>query len=109
MWYRPSRGLTRQCSQATSGSVRQISDEGATMTNFTKNLTLAAAALVVAAGAASAQTIALKVDIPFAFQVAGKAMPAGAYRVTNVSSNSTAVFALQTPGSSVVVLPEGRR
>ena len=35
------------------------------MTNFTKNMTIAAAALVVAAGVAGAQTI--KAEVPFGF------------------------------------------
>ena len=49
------------------------------MTNFTKNLMVAAATLVVAAGAASAQT--MKADIPFAFRANGKVMTAGIYLV----------------------------
>ena len=48
------------------------------MTRLTTKLMIAAAALV-AAGAASAQT--MKADIPFAFQVSGKTMAAGTYQV----------------------------
>ena len=48
------------------------------MKNLTTKLMFAAAALV-AAGAASAQT--MKADIPFAFQAGGKVMAAGTYRV----------------------------
>ena len=50
------------------------------MTNFTKNLMVAAATLVVAANVASAQTM-MKADIPFAFRANGKVMAAGEYRV----------------------------
>ena len=48
------------------------------MTRLTTKLMIAAAALV-AAGAASAQT--MKADIPFAFQASGKVMAAGTYYV----------------------------
>lgn len=48
------------------------------MRNLTNKLMIAAAALL-AAGAASAQT--LKADVPFAFQANGKTMPAGIYTV----------------------------
>jgi hypothetical protein len=48
------------------------------MTSLTTKLMIAAAALV-AAGAASAQT--MTADVPFAFQAGGKAMAAGTYLV----------------------------
>jgi hypothetical protein len=54
------------------------------MKNLTTNTMFAAAALVVAAGAAQAQTI--KAEVPFSFRVAGTVMPAGEYRLT--ASNS---------------------
>jgi hypothetical protein len=54
-------------------------EEGKTMTRLTTKLMIAAAALV-AAGAASAQTT-MKADIPFAFQAGGKTMAAGTYEV----------------------------
>ena len=50
------------------------------MTNFTKTLLIAAAALLATAGMAGAQTI--QAEVPFGFHVAGKAMPAGAYTVS---------------------------
>jgi hypothetical protein len=50
------------------------------MTNFTKRLMVAAATLVVAAGAASAQT--MKAEIPFTFRANGALMAAGTYRIT---------------------------
>jgi hypothetical protein len=53
--------------------------EGATMTNFTTRMMIAAATLVVAAGSASAQN--LKADIPFTFRAGGVVMAAGKYEV----------------------------
>ena len=50
------------------------------MTNFTTRMMIAAATLVVAAGAASAQT--MKAEIPFTFRANGAVMAAGTYRVT---------------------------
>ena len=55
------------------------------MKNLTKNMTIAAAALVVAAGVAQAQTI--KVEVPFSFRAGGTVMPAGEYRVNARYSN----------------------
>jgi len=49
------------------------------MTNFTKNLMIAAAALTIAVGVAGAQT--MKAEIPFGFRAAGAVMPAGSYLV----------------------------
>lgn len=49
------------------------------MTKFTTRLMVAAATFVVAAGAASAQT--MKADIPFTFRAGGAMFPAGTYRV----------------------------
>jgi hypothetical protein len=59
-----------------SGEARM---EDKTMTNFTKNMMIAAAALTIAAGVAGAQTI--KAEVPFGFRAAGTAMPAGSYVV----------------------------
>ena len=47
---------------------------------------LAAAALVVATGAASAQS--LKADIPFAFRISGTVMVAGTYEVNTTGDGS---------------------
>ena len=52
------------------------------MKNFTMNMTLAVAALTLAAGTASAQTV--KAEIPFAFRVGGQIMQPG--RVSRRSS-----------------------
>ena len=64
------------------------------MKNLTTKLMFAAAALV-AAGAASAQS--MKADIPFAFQAGGKVMAAGTYRVD-----------LRGPGGTVTLHGAGR-
>ena len=50
------------------------------MKNFTTRMTIAAAALVAAAGMASAQT--MKAEIPFAFQVSGVVLAPGGYEVS---------------------------
>ena len=69
------------------------------MKNLTTKLMFAAAALV-AAGAASAQT--MKADIPFAFQAGGKVMAAGTYRVDFRGPSGTVV--LRDTGWKSVVL-----
>jgi len=78
------------------------------MTNFTKNLIVGAAALVVAAGTASAQM--MKADVPFAFQVGGKAMAAGTYSVRNVAvNNSNGVLQFRDGnGNSAIAMPKNR-
>jgi len=53
------------------------------MTNFTTRMIFRAAILVVAAGAASAQT--LKAEIPFKFWAGDAVMAPGSYRVTAIS------------------------
>ena len=53
------------------------------MTNFTTRMIFRAAILVVAAGAASAQT--LKAEIPFKFWAGSTVMAPGSYRVTAIS------------------------
>ena len=73
------------------------------MTNFTKTFGFAAAAVVMTAGMACAQTT-MKADIPFAFQVAGKVMPAGTYSVTTVSRTSAPLLAFQGNGIGALAL-----
>lgn len=51
------------------------------MKSLRTKMTIAAAALLVAAGTVSAQN-SMKAEIPFGFQANGVNMPAGAYRVT---------------------------
>ena len=53
------------------------------MKRLTMNSMLAAAALVLAAGSAPAQT--LKADVPFTFQAAGVVMTPGTYEIRNGS------------------------
>ncbi|SPF40789.1 conserved exported hypothetical protein [Candidatus Sulfopaludibacter sp. SbA4] len=76
------------------------------MTNFTTRLMVAAATLVAAAGAASAQT--MKAEIPFTFRANGKVMTAGTYEVTlshgmpllylrSNDGNHAAIVAAQAP------------
>jgi hypothetical protein len=49
------------------------------MKRYTMNMTLAVAALAIAAGTLSAQT--MKAEIPFAFRVGGQLLQPGTYRV----------------------------
>ena len=79
------------------------------MTSFTKNLLIAAAALLATAGMAGAQTI--KAEVPFGFRVAGKAMPAGAYTVSaSRLGGGSLVFRLSNDDSkhSVMTAPYAR-
>ncbi|HMC60105.1 MAG TPA: hypothetical protein VKJ01_13005 [Candidatus Solibacter sp.] len=63
------------------------------MKTLTKNMTIAAAALMVAAGVAGAQT--LKAEIPFGFRAAGTVMTAGSYRLDgNSPTGGIVVFKL---------------
>src|SRR5437763_5438874 len=73
------------------------------MKNLTKNMMIAAAALVVAAGAAQAQQ--LKAEIPFSFRASGTLMPAGEYRVEGIrGQNSTSLFKLTNVDSHQAIL-----
>ena len=75
------------------------------MKNLTKKMTIAAAALMVAAGVAGAQTI--KAEVPFGFRVAGSVMPAGSYRVNASSTTGGTMFTLtnQDTHRSILTLP----
>jgi len=64
--------------------------EDTTMKSLTTKLMIAAAALAVATGAASAQT--MKADIPFAFRAGGQMLPAGEYRVEMKGPHATVVL-----------------
>jgi len=76
------------------------------MTRLTTKLMIAAAALV-AAGAASAQT--LKADIPFAFQASGKAMAAGKYLVVYRGGVSNMVLIRRYNHEAVLAAPVSRK
>jgi hypothetical protein len=76
------------------------------MKKSTKSLILAAAALVVATGTISAQT--LNADIPFAFRVSGKVLPAGTYRIENTSRTGSPILVLRNAdGNGAMALPTG--
>jgi hypothetical protein len=66
--------------------------EGATMTNFTTTMMIAAATLVVAAGSASAQV--LNAEIPFTFRAGGVVMEAGRYEVSADQKNGQPMYRL---------------
>jgi hypothetical protein len=72
------------------------------MKNLTKNMTIAAAALVVAAGVAGAQTI--KAEVPFGFRAAGTMMPAGSYRVDANGISGGKIFTLSNEDTHQRVL-----
>ena len=63
------------------------------MKSITTRLMIAAAALAVASGAASAQ--AMKADIPFAFRLGDALLEPGSYRV-DVASRNGVVFLMNT-------------
>ena len=76
------------------------------MKNFTTSMMIAAAALVVAAGVAGAQTI--QAEIPFGFRAAGAAMPAGSYTVSSshLPGGSLAIRLANADGRhSVITMP----
>jgi hypothetical protein len=79
--------------------------EDKTMKNLTKNMTIAAAALMVAAGVAGAQT--MKAEIPFGFRAAGTVLTAGSYRLVGNNSSGTEMFTLinQDTHRSVLTIP----
>jgi len=78
------------------------------MTNLTKNMTIAAAAVVLAAGVAGAQTINMvNADVPFAFRAAGTVMPAGEYQVRGTSGSGVLILKVTNKDTnrSVLTLP----
>jgi hypothetical protein len=68
--------------------------KGATIMNLTKIIMTGIAALTLTAGAVYGQT--LKADIPFAFQVSGKAMPAGTYTFDYSKLSTSNVIAVHS-------------
>jgi hypothetical protein len=72
------------------------------MTKLTKNFMIAAAALTLTATAVSAET--LKAEIPFAFQVSGKVLPAGTYTVDSSKLRSTGIVPLRSTETNDAVL-----
>ena len=70
----------------------------------------AAAAVVLAAGMASAQGLGFKAEVPFAFQAGGQTMTPGTYRVEYVGPQRLIVrLQNQDAGTSVLVLPATRQ
>jgi hypothetical protein len=69
----------------------------------TKVLATAVAVLVsiIAAGACRAQSGSLEVNVPFAFEVGNKTMPAGSYRVESMPTGSGSLEILRTTSSGV--------
>jgi hypothetical protein len=78
------------------------------MKRFTTNMTLAVAALTLAAGTASAQ--AMKAEIPFTFRVGNTVMQPGEYLVTVVSHSSLQIvqFATADVKHSALAVPVSR-
>jgi len=73
------------------------------MTNFTKNTIIAAAALLVAAGMAPAQTI--RAEVPFGFRASGTVLPPGAYEVSaNYMGSGSPIFHLNNNDAKRSVL-----
>src|SRR5947209_1711342 len=67
------------------------------------NMMIAAAALVIVAGAARAQVI--KAEVPFSFQASGASLPAGGFRLERMpSQNSATIFRLANVDSSRAIL-----
>jgi hypothetical protein len=83
--------------------------EGITMKKLTTRLMIATAALVVAAGAASAQT--MTASIPFEFRAGNRVMAPGTYGVQNLSTLAgTPIFRLLNvnSGELVTLLPQAK-
>ncbi|HTS67029.1 MAG TPA: hypothetical protein VMH28_33620 [Candidatus Acidoferrales bacterium] len=73
------------------------------MKSFTSKLMITAAALVVATGVASAQS--LKAEIPFAFRAGGKLMAPGTYQVADSDSKRYLVLHNYEAKASVIMIP----
>ena len=82
-------GVAHALYRPVIGNAAANPKEDKTMKNLTTNMIIAAAALMVTAGMATAQTI--KAEVPFSFKANGVAMPAGQYqlaRLTPVSGSN---------------------
>jgi co-chaperonin GroES (HSP10) len=91
------------------GNVEAIPKEGTTMTKLTTRFMIATAALVVAVGAASAQT--MTASIPFEFRVGSQVMAPGTYQLNSLDIRSgTKVFRLLDVHlrRSILVLPQAQ-
>jgi hypothetical protein len=76
------------------------------MKNLTTRLMIATAALVVAAGAASAQT--MTAAIPFEFHAGGRVMEPGTYQIQRLLTSEIPVFWLSSvhSGTPIALLPQ---
>jgi hypothetical protein len=76
------------------------------MKNLTTRLLIATAALVVAAGAASAQT--MTAAIPFEFHAGGRVMEPGTYQIQRLLTSEIPVFWLSSvhSGTPIALLPQ---
>ena len=91
------------------GDAVAIPKEGKTMKELTTRFMIAAAALVVGAGVASAQT--LRASIPFEFRVGNRVMAPGTYEVDKLEIQSSGpIFRLLDRHSrqSAIVLPQAK-
>jgi hypothetical protein len=79
--------------------------EGKTMKSTFKKLTMTVAALAIATGVAGAQTF--RADVPFAFQVGGKVMPAGEYRLQINKGYHTVTVANYDAKQTAMVMSNG--
>jgi hypothetical protein len=77
------------------------------MKSLTAKLMMAAAAVTVVAGAASAQV--MKAEVPFTFHVGPTTMAAGTYhvRVSSLTSVKTIQMRNGATGKSILILPKG--
>jgi hypothetical protein len=86
-----------------SGTQRAtLRKEGETMKHLTMSSMFAAAAVVLAAGSASAQT--LKADVPFTFQAAGVVMTPGTYEIRHASKTANLVVLRNTDTKNSVLM-----
>ena len=76
------------------------------MKHSTTKMTIAAAALMVAAGAASAQT--MKANVPFAFRTGNSVMQAGTYRVSMNSSERVVLIQNEASQKATYLLASAR-
>jgi hypothetical protein len=76
------------------------------MKKLTTKLMIATAALVVAAGAASAQT--MRAEVPFGFRAVDRVMEPGTYEVRVSQTGGTPVFRIRNvhSGASIALLPQ---
>jgi hypothetical protein len=77
------------------------------MTNFKRNLMLAAAACTIAAGSAAAQTY--QAEIPFTFRAGATTMAPGHYQISLAGSTSAKVITVRDldKRNSIMVQPSG--